>query len=499
VLGLVTAVAWGTAARERRERERLVSHQMERARQSIARARGTAAELERRRAAALAVFDRGQLVEAERDWARVEELEAALEASWAAASRAVEAATAIDARREPVRRLGAAVIHARALEAERRRDRVALDDLLSRLALYDVRGRYRRRWSAASAILVRAPAGTVVRIATVDPGAARRVGPARALAASRRASMPPGTYLLDLETPGRPGVRVPVRLARGRALEVDLDPPARVPDGMIWIPAGRFSFGTGADGVVRRHGNTVPLHEVATGAYWIARHEVTYGEWIRFLDALPAAERAERTPVSGAGALQGGVSLARQPDGRWRLVLQPTNEAYSAVEGEPIRYPHRRRAALQDWSKIPVGGLRVEDVLAYTGWLDRSGVLPGARPCTEHEWERAARGADDRTYPHGDILDPADANIDATYGRDPATMGPDAVGSHPESRSPHGLDDMAGNLLEWTRSSLVRGEWVLRGGGFYYSASAAWIGAREPTEPSIRDGLIGLRVCADAP
>ena len=51
-------------------------------------------------------------------------------------------------------------------------------------------------------------------------------------------------------------------------------------------------------------------------------------------------------------------------------------------------------------------------------WLDRTGRVPGARVCEEREWERAARGADDRMYPHGDNLEPDDANFDETYGKD---------------------------------------------------------------------------------
>ena len=74
--------------------------------------------------------------------------------------------------------------------------------------------------------------------------------------------------------------------------------------------------------------------------------------------------------------------------------------------------------------------------------------MPGARLCSELEWERAARGGDDRMFPHGDELRAEDANIDLTYGRVDSAYGPDAVGSHPASRSPFGVDDLAGNVLE---------------------------------------------------
>ena len=75
-------------------------------------------------------------------------------------------------------------------------------------------------------------------------------------------------------------------------------------------------------------------------------------------------------------------------------------------------------------------------------------------------------------------------------------MGPDEVGSHPRGASPFGADDMAGNIFEWVRSSLAPGEWVIRGGAYYYDTVSARSSNRTPVDENYRDSRFGLRVCA---
>src|SRR5262249_33656387 len=147
----------------------------------------------------------------------------------------------------------------------------------------------------------------------------------------------------------------------------------------------------------------------------------------------------------------------------------------------------------------PVSAITHADALGYLRWLDETGAVPRARLCTEHEWERAARGADGRAFPSGQRLLPDDADFDETYGRSPQGFGPDEVGSHPDGDSPFGVADRAGSVWEWVASVAAEGELIFRGGGWYQAQTSARSINRSPGEPMLRDVDLGLRVCASLP
>ncbi|MBE9039184.1 SUMF1/EgtB/PvdO family nonheme iron enzyme [Oscillatoriales cyanobacterium LEGE 11467] len=99
----------------------------------------------------------------------------------------------------------------------------------------------------------------------------------------------------------------------------------------------------------------------------------------------------------------------------------------------------------------PVVLVSYEDARAYADWKgqqdDRTYSLPSAL-----EWEKAARGTDGRYFPWGNQW-----YADGTNWAGSEPQGSSEVALYPTSRSLYGVEDMAGNVFEFTSSVYQRG------------------------------------------
>lgn len=189
-------------------------------------------------------------------------------------------------------------------------------------------------------------------------------------------------------------------LPRPQALHIAADPngrptpanrtgstPSLRKGDMVLVPAG--SFWMGFD---HRHPDEEPRHQVYVAEFLIDRFEVTNAQYREFLEAT-------------------GKSLRDA----WPAGVFP-----------------------QTLADHPMANASWFDGKAYCEWR-------GARLPTEAEWEKAARGVDERRFPWGNALDVRRANIaEARIGHTTP------VGAFPDGRSPYGLYDMSGNVWEWT-------------------------------------------------
>ena len=427
---------------------------------------------------AFTAFDASDRATAETVWRRTLTRRGDASRDYRQASRLIEAALAKDPTRDDVRDLLGDVLLERVALADVLRDDDARDELVGRLPAYDADGSRRARTSAPGHVTVRAPAGAAIAID------GQRAG----IATVSRA-VEPGLHVVEVAAAGRAAVHEPILVERDATLAIDVDPPpaAAVPAGYVYIAPGWANYGSAADEETRRTFlATVPLHLRHTDGFLISRYEVTFGDWIAYLEAAPDAAPPRSLKLSSDPRLERGA-------GGWQLTLTPNARSYTAHWGEPIRYPGRKSRVEQDWRKLPALGISALEAVAYAAWLDRTGRLPGARLCSEVEWERGARGPDGRSTPSGRVLEGDDVNIDTTYGRD--LMGPDEVGSHPRSVSPYGLYDTAGNAFEWTLGERP-GTYVVRGGSYYHDAKTADLANRNETSPTIHEPTGGLRLCA---
>ena len=495
VVGGGTRVGLALRSRAARQLDTLIKGHLENAVQAQQQATIAAAVRDESRDVAVDLFDSHRWDEGEKMWKVVEGLCAQVDAHNLTASSELESALSLAPEREDIRRRFADITFERLQQAKLDRQPELEQDLEGLLVLYDDGHRRAQLANNGTMRLEVAPIGTAVWL--------ERAGAVRQLLGHSPLpllSLAPGSMTLSLEAPGRVTTSMPLLLQANQqvAASVTLPDAATAPTDMVYVPPGDFLFGSG-EGDDLRQGflNTAPLHSIHTDGYFIGRHEVTFAQWIEFLDALPPAERKIRTP--GASSPQNSIELAEMGPKLWRLTLKPTSTAtYVADIGQRIVYQKRAQHSSQDWLKFPVAAISPDDALAYLHWLDRTGRIAGARLCNEFEWERAARGADARRFPSGESLATDDANIDVTYGREPLAFGPDEVGLHPGSRSPVGADDMAGNVWEWTSSVETNGAPVARGGSWYNNDLTSRSMNREYGESTQRHPLIGLRVCASA-
>ena len=507
VPSLLVALYGGYRIKLSRDLDLRVANQVIEGRGHQAAARQLAAEYEQVRTSSLTAFDEKRQETAEKLWDQSLTLSQDTDDLYRRAGQSFEAALTLDSGRADIRALLGDILLERAFLAERDRSASKLRDLLARMMLYDLDGSRQKKWQTPGILSIKTnPADAEISLGRYSEDKAHRFqlqnvhpigkSPINSL------SLEQGSYLISILAPGRTEIRYPLVVKRGEKINLDLDLPemSSIPSGYVYIPAGRFLFGTTADEVSRRSFfSTVPSHPVATASYLISKYEITMAQWLEYLKDLPDAERSKLASGVIKGGLAGAVGIKLLPDGSWELTLQPVNTSYTVKTGERLNYGGRKRNNLIDWYRLPAVGINLAQGKAFAAWLASTGRVPGAHICTEIEWERAARGADEREYPHATQLSGADANIDETYEHNFKLAGPDEVGSHSASASPFGVEDMAGNVFEWTISSVDNAEGVVRSGGYYYAQLSARSTNRTVVSADIRDPALGLRICAPFP
>jgi formylglycine-generating enzyme required for sulfatase activity len=224
--------------------------------------------------------------------------------------------------------------------------------------------------------------------------------------------------------------------------------------GIEWldIPAGEFLMG---DNFNEGWVDERPVHAVYLDAFKISKYEITFEQYDRF------CEETSRNKTDDFG---------------WGRGTRPVTDV--------------------SW----------EDASAFCSWLSQKTGKNIHLP-SEAQWEKAARGTDQRRFPWGNTVPSCDmANYNRCRGK---TM---PVGSYSSGISPYGVHDMAGNVWEWCSDwydpsyyqnspgtnpagPSTGSQRIHRGGS--WSTDNIRSANRESVGPSHTSSKSGFRICLD--
>lgn len=225
--------------------------------------------------------------------------------------------------------------------------------------------------------------------------------------------------------------------------------PAPAPDGMVWIPSGRFSMGDDYE----PFRDARPIHPVEVDGFWMDRYPVTNAQYRKFVQATGYVTVAERKPdpkdFPGAPPevlVPGAVVFAPPANA---VPLDNVGHWWRYVPGASWKHPEGPDTSIAGRENHPVVHVAYEDAEAYCKWA-------GKRLPTEAEFEYAARGGlTQMPYTWGDQFRPNGKIMANTFqGRFPNSNKKEdgygrtsPVGAYPANG--FDLHDMAGNVWQW--------------------------------------------------
>ncbi|MCP4395804.1 MAG: SUMF1/EgtB/PvdO family nonheme iron enzyme [bacterium] len=217
---------------------------------------------------------------------------------------------------------------------------------------------------------------------------------------------------------------------------------------MIFIPGGTAIVGSDEreiQDLVKKEGvshdmliDELPQKSIVFQGFYIDRYEVTNTEYKTFVDAA-----------------------RYQPPLNWEDGNYPTG-----------------------MGNLPVTFVSWDDAYAYAEWAEKR--LP-----TAEEWEIASRGPQGQAYPWGESFDTQNVNVDRLQN------GLVEGGTHADDLSGYDVNDMGGNVMEWTASQYKGSKdfFVLKGSSWVGKTFEARGANRTPGEAIYQLSHIGFR-CA---
>lgn len=313
----------------------------------------------------------------------------------------------------------------------------------------------------------------------------------------------------------------------------------RQPDGLpdiAWcdIPAGPFTMGSDPKTDPNAFDDEKPQHTITLPGYKISRYPITNAQFAAFSEA-GGYQQADYWPEAQAqgfwqsGQVQNVIyyldedkNLQKRQEG-WRSKPHDFGEPFNLTNHPVVGVSWYEALAFCRWLEQQIVNSKWQIVAGQSSaeqqqWRDIQSAIGNHKSKitlpSEAEWEKAARGVDGRRYPWGSEVDPNQANYEETKIGTTST-----IGCFPGGASPYGVEEMSGNVWEWTRSlwgedlsnagfkypyaatdgreDLAAGTSVprvLRGGAFNYDERDVRCAVRLGDYPDLRNLSLGFRV-----
>lgn len=316
-------------------------------------------------------------------------------------------------------------------------------------------------------------------------------------------SLEMGSYRLGITKVGYHDVVYPVNISRGEhwdcipdsgsdPLPVQMLPLGSLSKDDCYVPAGWYW--SGGDPLAIRG---LPRRRIWIDGLIFKRFPISNREYLFFLNDLVVKGLEEKAfkamPREALGDSGSSIPIIYEqgPDGLFHIS--------STSKGLKVE---------MDW---PVALINWSSALLYSQWESKRTGLDWRLPF-ELEWEKSARGVDDRTYPWGDETNPSFGHVDLSYKKGQHSR---SIYGYPIDESVYGIRGLGGNVMDWTSSKwreegpviennrfvenldpfVVSFDRVLKGGGWNYNSAASRIAFRYASLPNFRRVNRGFRLC----
>jgi len=250
----------------------------------------------------------------------------------------------------------------------------------------------------------------------------------------------------------------------------------------ILIPAG--SFITGSSKGEKEYAYTIDEeaygHSATRQGAWYANEPLPKTVSLPEYEIMitPVTQRAYAKFVKDTGH--------RSPQ-----IKKETWASYGLIHSYKATRPYQWKKARppENFETHPVVLVSHKDAVLYARWLSQKTGQTWRLP-VEHEWEKAARGTNERYFPWGNTFEPSKLN-----SHDAGKFGTSPVGNFPEGASQYGILDTAGQVYEWTSSPSGKNRYIVKGGSWDdKGCGVCRVSARHSRPKDIKHILIGFRL-----